>query len=136
MKYDVVQTAIEAYVKANWTATSGVQYDNTAFNSENFNEFLRCNVVFGEGLSRTITKGCYRQIGLLILSIFTRPAEGAARKLQLATLAADMMKHKVLTAVSTPAINFKVPDLFNDNKERDGWVMAQVSIPFYYDFTE
>lgn len=137
MKYDVVQQSIEKFVQTTWTATPGIQFDNVAFNSEIYTEFLRCNIVFGDGLSRSMTQGYYRQIGLLILSIFTKPAIGSARKLELATIAADMVRHRVVLPVSplvAPAVNLKVPDLFNDNKERDGWVMAQVSCPFYYDF--
>lgn len=136
MKYDVTQQSIEEFVKANWTHTE-IQWDNVAFNSELFNEFLRCNIVFGEGSARTITQGCYRQVGLLMLSVFVRPGEGSARKLQLAAAAADMVRKQAIAAtlpLVAPVVKMQVPDLFNDNKERDGWVMAQVSCPFYYDF--
>lgn len=135
MKYDVVQQSIEEFVKTNWTATA-VQYDNVDFKSDLYQEYMQCTVVFGEGSQRSVTKGCYRQVGLLLLTIKTKPGTGSARKLELAKLAAEMVVSVVVQAVPpliAPAVNLKTPDLFNDNKERDGWVMAQVSCPFYYD---
>lgn len=135
MKYDVVQQSLEEFVKTNWTATA-IQFDNVAFNSDIYTEYLQCTIVFGEGFARTVTKGCYRQVGLLILSAKTKPGIGSARKLELAKLAAEMVLSVVVQPVSplvAPAVNLKTPDLFSDNKERDGWVMAQVSCPFYYD---
>lgn len=136
MKYDVVQTALEKFVQDAWTLTE-LTLDNTAFNAELFNEYVECNVVFGDGRSRAVTKGCYRQTGLLILTVKVKPSTGAARKMVLATAAADLVKKAVVPPASSgdPYVNLDVPDLFNDNKERAGWVMAQVSCPFYYDFT-
>lgn len=135
MKYDVVQQSLEEFVKANWTETA-IQYDNVAFNSDIYTEYLQMTVVFGEGFSRTVTQGCYRQVGLLLLTVKTKPGIGSARKLELAKLAAEMVISVVVQPVPpliAPAVKLKTPDLFNDNKERDGWVMAQVSCPFYYD---
>lgn len=135
MKYDVVQQSLEEFVAANWSQTA-VQYDNVAFKSDLYQEYLQCTVVFGEGFSRTVTKGCYRQVGLLLLTVKTKPGTGSARKLELAKLAAEMVLSVVVQPVPplvAPVVNLKTPELFNDNKERDGWVMAQVSCPFYYD---
>jgi hypothetical protein len=135
VKYDVVQQSLEEFVQINWTYTA-VQYDNIAFNSDIYHEYVRSSVIFGEGSSRSVTKGCYRQAGLLIITVFTKPAIGTARKLELANLAAEMMRHFVVLPISpliAPAVNLKVPDLFNDPKEQSGWVQAQVSCPFYYD---
>jgi hypothetical protein len=135
VKYDVVQQSMEEFVKTNWTETA-IQYDNVAFNSDIYTEYLQLTVVFGEGFSRTVTQGCYRQMGLLLLTVKTKPGIGSARKLELANLAAEMVISVVVQPVPpliAPAVNLKTPDLFNDNKERDGWVMAQVSCPFYYD---
>ncbi len=138
MKYDVAQQAIEEFVKTGWNHTD-IQYDNVAFNSDMYTEFMRCTVIFGEGHKRTVTQGCYRQIGVLMLSIFTKPAIGSARQLELATLAAQMVTSVVVSPVLpliNPKVKLKVPDLFVDNKERSGWVMAQVSCPFYYDLEQ
>lgn len=135
MKYDVVQESLEEFIRANWSHTD-VQYDNVAFNSEMYTEYLQMTVVFGEASSRTVTKGCYRQPGLLLLTVKTKPGTGNARKMELARLASELVVSKVVYPVSplvAPSINLKVPDLFSDNKDRDGWVMAQVSCPFYYD---
>jgi len=135
VKYDAVQQSIEEFVRTNWTATA-IQYDNVAFNSDIYTEYLQLTVVFGEGHSRAVTKGCYRQVGLLLLSARTKPGIGSSRKLQLARLAAEMVISTVVQPVPplvAPSVNLKTPDLFNDNQERHGWVMAQVSCPFYYD---
>ena len=122
-------------MKTNWTQTA-IQYDNVAFNSDIYTEYLQMTVVFGEGFSRSVTKGCYRQVGLLLLTAKTKPAIGSKRKLELARLAAEMVVSVVVNPVLpliAPTVNLKTPDLFNDNQERNGWVMAQVSCPFYYD---
>lgn len=135
MKYDVVQQSLEEFVVANWPHTA-LQFDNVAFNSDLYDEFTRCTVVFGEGLQRSVTKGCYRQPGLLILSIYTKPATGTSRVLELATLAATMMTSVIVHStppLDAPKVNLKVPDLFKSVKEQSGWVFAQVSCPFYYD---
>lgn len=143
MKYDRVQKLLETYVRDEWALICAsknwevdLSYDNVAFSSEVYNEFVRMNVLFGDGLPRTVTKGCYRQIGLLKLTAFTRPAEGSQRQLELASALAEMVtSKKVLPSVpgDSPSVYLKVPDLFRDNRERDGWVQAQVSCPFYYD---
>ena len=135
MKYDIVQTALETYVQTNWTATQ-VQFDNVSFTPELYNEYLRCNVLFGDGKSTSLGAKCYRQIGLLILSVFTKPGDGSNRRMYLAHLAANMVIDKLIMPVSpatVPVIYMQVPDMKNDNNERNGWVMAQVSCPFYYD---
>lgn len=135
MKYDAVQQSLEQFVKNNWTHTA-IQYDNVPFNADIYTEYIQCTIVFGESAQRSVTKGCYRQVGLLILTVKTKPGIGSARKLLLAKLAAEMMVSTVVTAVTphtSPAIKLRTPELFNDNKDRDGWIMAQVSCPFYYD---
>jgi hypothetical protein len=131
VNYDAVQRSIEEHVQTNWTLTE-VAFDNIAFNSDIFHEYMKCSVLFGDGFSRAVNKGCYRQIGVLKLSIYTKPAIGSARKLELATAAALMITHKVI--ISDPSlVNFLVPDLSSDNTERNGWVQTQLSCPFYYD---
>lgn len=136
MNYDGVQQSLEEFVQTNWFDTA-VQYDNVAFNSELYKEFLRCTIVFGDGAPRCITKGHYRQVGLLILTVFTKPAEGTVRLLQLASAASKMVVSTIVQPVAplvAPRVNLLVPDFFKDLNEKSGWVFAQVSCPFYYDF--
>ena len=136
MKYDVVQQSLEEYVKANWSETE-IQFDNVAFSSDLYTEFLRVNVRFGDSKSRTVTKGCYRQTGILMLSVFTKPGTGSARQMALATTAANLMNDAVVEPVSplvAPKVNFLEPSFHGDNNEKHGWVIAQVICPFYYDF--
>lgn len=48
-----------------------------------------------------------------------------------------MINQKQIEAVlphSSPVVKTKVPDLYDDNVEKAGWVQAKVSTPFYYDF--
>lgn len=135
MKYDVVQQSLEEFVQANWSDTQ-VQFDNVAFNSEIYNEFAQFTVVFGETRKTTITIGCYRITGVAMFTIYTKPARGPQRQLELATPAAFMFLNKVVSAASplvAPLVTLMVPELTKDLRERDGWVRAQVSTPFYYD---
>lgn len=139
MKYDVAQTIIEQFMTAGWNAFSdktAIQYDNVAFNSDLYTEFARCTVIFGEGQSRAVTAGFYRQNGILMWSVFTKPAAGINRLNMLAARAADMTKSaraRPQAPATDPVVKFKVPSLHRDLNEKLGWVMAQVSCPFYYD---
>lgn len=135
MKYHIVQKALETFVKTNWTVTA-IQYDNVAFNSEIYTQYISCNIVFGEGVSRTITRGCYRQFGLLIITIYTKSSTGSNNRLTLAAAVVTMLTHKEvppITPDTTPIVSLKVPSLHSDNSEKSGWVRTQVSCPFYYD---
>ena len=137
MKFAQVQQSIEEYIKAQWTETQ-VAYDNVQFNSDLYDQYLRCNILFGEGRKRTITVGCYRQIGMLMLTVFVKPAVGRARLLDLANIAATLVTDVRVGAtlpLVAPVVNLKVPDLILDNTERSGWVQANVSSPFYYDWS-
>lgn len=137
MKYAEVQQSIEQYIKDAWSLTE-LTFDNVAFNSDLFNEYTRCNVLFGQGKQITITAGCYRQPGVLMLSSFVKPAIGRARLLQLANAAATLMTGVRINPVSphvAPVVNLKAPDLYINDVERSGWVMAQVSSAFYYDWS-
>lgn len=135
MKYEVVQTALETFLVNNWTETA-VQYDNVAFNSEIYTEYIRCHVAFGEALPRSISRGCYRQTGLLMISVFVKPSSGSQRKLEIASAAAEMLRSIVVAPVAPatdPKTNILEPTIVSDNKESNGWVQAVLSFPFYYD---
>jgi len=136
MKYDVVQQSLEEFVQTNWTSTN-IQFDNVAFNSDLYSEYLRCNVLFGSSASKTVTKGCYRQTGALVLSVFTKPSSGTVRQLELATIAANILNDAVINPVLplvAPRVILSEPSFHGDNTDRNGWVMAQISCSFYYDF--
>ena len=135
MKYDTVQTALEKYFVDHWTETA-VQFDNVAFNSELYTEYIRCHVAFGDSLPRSISRVCYRQTGLLNISVFTKPASGSQRRLEIATAAAEMFRSIVVAPVAPavePKTNILEPSIVIDNKEANGWVQAVLSFPFYYD---
>ena len=137
MHYAAVQQTLEKFVKTNWTHTSALQFEDVPFNTDLYEEFARCTIKFGDAVSRTVTQGCYRQFGVLMISVFVKPGKGTKRKLSLASLAADMITHKEIHAVlphSSPVVKTKVADLYDDNVEKAGWVQAKVSAPFYYDF--
>ena len=133
--YDVVKQSLEEFIAANWTETQ-VQYDNVAFNSDLYEEYAQFTVRFGELIKRSLPKGCYRQPGILIFTIKTKPDLGTARKLALAADVATMLTDVVVSPTPplvAPSVTVKEPALFDDNRQRDGWVMAQLSFPFYYD---
>lgn len=113
-----------------------VQYDNVAFNSELYTEYIRCHVAFGEALPRSLSRGCYRQTGILFISVFTKPATGSVRRLEIAGAAAEMFRSLILAPVLPdvePTTMFLEPSMVIDNKETNGWVQVVLSIPFYYD---
>lgn len=135
MKYDLAQQSLEEFVKSNWTETS-VQYDNVAFNSDIYTEFCKASILFGIGKARTVTRGCYRQPGVLMFGIFVKPGTGTSRMDYLARTAAELFTSTRIEAVLplvAPSIVFQVPTFTRDLNEKVGWVMAQVSCPFYYD---
>lgn len=35
--------------------------------------------------------------------------------------------------LEAPVVKMFEPSMYSDTKERDGWIMAQMSCPFYYD---
>lgn len=138
MKYDVVQQSLEEFVQTNWTSTV-VTFDNVAFNSDEYAEFVRCTVLFGLGRKRAINKGCYRQSGVLILSIYTKPGTGSARRNELATIASMMLIGVTVKAsppLVAPSVHLLDPDMHSSNKETNGWVQTQLSCPFYYDLEQ
>lgn len=135
MEYGPAQQLIEEYIQKNWVATA-CQFDNVPFNSDLYEEFSRCTIVFGEGLARTVTKGNYRQTGVMFFSIFVKPATGTARMNELLDAAVSLFVSAVIypaLPLVKPVVKFKVPSLYRNFKEQDGWVMAQASCPFYYD---
>lgn len=138
MKYDIVKKSIEEFVIANWVMTpiNSIQFDDVAFNSDLFSEYVQLTVRFGDAQKRSLAAKCYRQIGLVIFTVKTRPDHGSDRKLKLARAASEMFMNVRVPAVpvpGVPTVNLREPDLFDDTRARDGFVMAQVSCPFYYD---
>lgn len=135
MKYDVVQQSLEEYWQSVWFETLS-QFQNVSFSADLYEEFVRFQVIFGEGFKRTVNIGCYRQPGMVMVTVYTKPGMGTARKLQLATLVSQLLTDKVISPVDpliAPKVNLKEPSLFNDDKDMGGFVQAQVSVPFYYD---
>lgn len=135
MKFDAVQQSIEEFVIANWTHTA-LQFENVPFNSDIYDEYTRVNVVYGDSVQRSVTAGCYRVPGLIMFSIFEKPATGSARMLELATLAANLLVSKMIYPVpplDSPVVKMHVPMLHKEYRETGGWVFMQVSCPFYYD---
>ena len=70
MKYDIVKKSIEEFVIANWVMTpiNSIQFDDVAFNSDLFSEYVQLTVRFGDAQKRSLAAKCYRQIGLVILT--------------------------------------------------------------------
>jgi hypothetical protein len=93
MRYDEVQASLEKFILDNWTATTSdaIQFDNVAFNSDIYDTFLQCHIAFGDSVSRALIRGCFRQVGVLFLTVYTRPSKGSQAKLALASQAADMI---------------------------------------------
>lgn len=145
MKFDVVNQSLEEYLQTNWSETQ-IQFENVAFNADLFTEYLRCTILFGDtdapemaNGQRSLVPRCYRVTGFMILDVFVKPAIGVVRMIELGTIAANLLKSKAVQPVSplqAPVVNFGVPAMVKDPVERHGWVKAQVTAPFYYDFME
>jgi hypothetical protein len=145
VKYDVVNQSLEEYVQANWSDTD-IQFDNVAFNADFYTEYMRCTIVFGDtdapersNGQRSVVPRCYRVMGFVLLDVFVKPAIGVVRMLELGTIAANLLRSKAVHPVAplqAPVVNFQTPTLTKNTVERHGWVSAQVSAPFYYDFME
>jgi hypothetical protein len=134
MQFDRVQTSLEAYIQSIWTTTT-ISFENIAFNSDMYDEFVAMRVVFGDTVQRSIT-GCYRVMGLLILSIYVRPATGVSQALVYADQLSALLVAAQISPVpphTAPVVQLIAPDLYKGAKEENGWVKVQLSCPFHYD---
>jgi hypothetical protein len=134
MRFNDVQISLEQYIKDNWTATP-LAFENVPLNSDLYNQFVQMHVVFGDSIQRSITN-CFRVLGLLVLSIYVRPAEGMTAALTTADQLSALLVSTEVVAVpphTAPVVQLKTPDLHKGSKEEQGWVKVQLSCPFHYD---
>ena len=135
MKFAAVTQSFEEYFQTNWTYTALI-FDNQHANSELYTEYARLSIIFSDAEQRCLGPGRYRDIGLCIISLFAKPDIGNSRLLILSDIAAELMASVTLQPVLpliAPSVNLKTPSLMKDFNEKKGWIMAQVSCPFYYD---
>lgn len=135
MMYDRVQTSLETFVQTNWTTTP-LSFDNVPFNSDAVDEFVDCSIVFGDSMKTSLPAKDYRVIGLLILTVYVKPATGVARATTLASNLSTMVVSAAVQPVlphTAPVVQLKDPVLHTNFREQSGWVKAQISCPFYYD---
>ena len=138
MRYAAVKQSVEVFFLTNWVSTPNntIQFDAAPFNSEPFTEYVQFTIQFGDMIRTSLASRCFRQFGMVMVSIKVRPGTGAHRKLVLAGAAAILLNNAVVRPVAplvAPAAKFRESSLYDESVERDGWVMAQVSCPFYYD---
>lgn len=138
LQYGAVQTSLEQFIKTNWelAEVTALQFENVAFNSEMYEEFAKFSIMFGQAVARTVSGDCYRQPGIVMMNVFVKPSVGTARLNVLSDIAAGLFNKAIVNAVdplSAPVVKFKVPMFQKDLNEKHGWVMAAVTIPFYYD---
>lgn len=134
MKYNEVQVSLEKLLQSLWTATP-LSFENVEFNSSIYNEFVQVNVVMGEGSKRAM-QNCYRVVGLLILTVYVRPAVGLTQALTYADQLTSVLTSREVVATppsAAPVVQLKTPDLYKGTKEENGWVKVQLSFPFHYD---
>jgi hypothetical protein len=113
-----------------------VSYDNHPFNSDLFDEYVACNVLFADAIQRSAEPRCFQVPGLLILDVHVRPSIGSTRMLELAGYASLLLVTAIIRPVmpnAAPPVNMRTPSVYKDLQEKSGWVRAQVSCPFYYD---
>jgi hypothetical protein len=131
MKYEEVQSTLETYFKGLWTSTP-LTFENVFFDSSEVSEFARFSVQFGESAQRALGGNCYRIIGVAFLQIFIKPNIGTFRLTELADIAAGHLANKRV-ALGSGFIHLWLPSLAKSTAARDGWVMGNLSCPFYFD---
>lgn len=131
MKYEDVQTRLETHVKTLWTATA-LTFENVNFDPTSVSEFARFTVQFGEPSQRALGGSCYRIIGVAFLQIFIKPNIGTFRLVELADIASTMFANQRLP-LGAGYIHLWLPSLAKSTNARDGWVMGNLSCPFYFD---
>lgn len=131
MKFAEIQSTLETYFQSQWTATP-LAFENVIFDSSAEKEFVRFSLQYGQSVLRAIGGVCYRQIGVAFVQIFIRPSIGVDRINKLADLASNILTN-VQVPLSGKFIQLNMPSLSSRSAERDGWVMATLSVPFYFD---
>lgn len=135
MKYLEVQTLLETFVQNNVTGVQ-VTFENMAFASDVYTEWVRSTIQFGDSLLRALSSNCYRVAGIHIFEIYVRPATGSARIHELADTLTSLFKGAKIAPViveTSPTVYYLAPTLSKFFAERTGWVSAQLTCPFYYD---
>lgn len=123
------QTAIETYLKANFTQVPIVVFENDPSPAATlYDEWARATVQFGDAKRMQIGGGAYRYFGILMIQIFLKEGIGVNRGVELADVLDGFFKDHVLDGVF-----FQVPYVTKMPFADSGWFQLQTTIPFYFD---
>jgi len=126
--YSTVQTDLETYFKNNWSATA-IDWENSPLDSTELKEYVRFAIQFGDSESKGLGRKCFRTVGVAFVQVFVRPSSGAARLMELSTIAANLFK----TDSIGDCVFTSGPSLTKQYNDADGWVQALVATDFYFD---
>lgn len=134
--WDLVTQSLEEYVQGNWDLCP-VVFENEPVPDANLDYYARFTVLYG--VNRGICLGDpfeRRQVGVLYMSLFARPATGMAKLNQLSSQVSQLFLGKIIRPSiegTAPVVNVRDPQLTTDPNAKDNWVKAVVSFDFYFD---
>jgi hypothetical protein len=121
MGLEADRVVIEGMLNSGW-ATTDIAWDNVEYVPTIGQSYVILNVLPGEDQSSTVQS--YKQIGLVIIQIFTPVDVGTAVARGYADTLAGIFRR-----VTQSGINFRMPT-FTQVGERDSWYQINVSIPY------
>ena len=133
--YAEVQQMLETYVQSNLTQIA-LAFENQHFDAELYDEYVDCQVLFGEDATREIGMGCARVPGMVVLTVHVRPGVGPARAMEVVDQINALFAKQIISPtppLSSSKVQTKVPIVTKDLRARTDWAMAQVSCPFHFD---
>lgn len=132
MDMQSVHRLLEMRQKAQWTtAVPGVPliFTNTKQEIPTDKNFVKCSINFGRSNKAELSKGMYRQVGILTVQAFALLGKNGERAaLSLADAAAAIWRG----AQVSPVI-FQAPEVVTIGDNGEGWYQVNVINPFYWD---
>lgn len=129
--FEAKQTAIEQFILDNLTDLSAEQiiFENMKSpNPDQYAEWVRFSVLFGESKRMQVGGNGYRHPGIITAQIFLREGVGVNRGVELADIISNMFRDQIVNGV-----NLWVPSVIKVPVSDAGWFQVQVTTPFYFD---
>lgn len=108
-----------------------VHYDNEPFESPGDSAWIRCHIVFGEAVRRSLgsSSSRYRSVGVMMANIYTPIGKGDKAGLAIAETVRDAFR-----SVTADGISYRVPSVIPVGRSDNGkWWQINVNCPFYFD---
>lgn len=125
--YSASQEDLETHFQTNFTSTP-VEFENAPLDISTLTEYVRHVIRFGAGKVTSLSGGCFRYQGAVIVQIFVKPGVGLARPMELADTISGLYRAAVIGGHM-----FGVPEVTKHPAGGQGWVQVQVYCPFYFE---